>query len=47
MRIAVYCGSASGNKPEYLEAAVQLGRYFAAQGIDLVYGGGKVGLMGP
>ncbi|WP_028305115.1 TIGR00730 family Rossman fold protein [Oceanospirillum maris] len=46
MRIAVYCGSASGNKPEYLEAAVQLGRYFAAQGIDLVYGGGKVGLMG-
>ena len=46
MKIAVYCGSASGNKPEYIEAAEKLGRYFAAQGIDLVYGGGKVGLMG-
>lgn len=46
MKIAVYCGSASGNKPEYLAAARQLGHYFAEQGIDLVYGGGKVGLMG-
>lgn len=46
MKIAIYCGSASGNKPEYLAAAKQLGHYFAEQGIDLVYGGGKVGLMG-
>ncbi len=46
MKIAIYCGSASGSKPEYLEAATTLGHYFAEQGIDLVYGGGKVGLMG-
>lgn len=46
MKIAVFCGSSNGNNPEYVKAAQALGRYFAEQGIDLVYGGGKVGLMG-
>ncbi|GAA4042774.1 TIGR00730 family Rossman fold protein [Sphingomonas rosea] len=45
-RIAVYCGSAPGNDPVFAEAAVELIRAMAARGIDLVYGGGKLGLMG-
>jgi uncharacterized protein (TIGR00730 family) len=45
-RIAVYCGSAPGNDPAYADAAVALIRAMAGQGIDLVYGGGKLGLMG-
>jgi len=46
MRVAVYCGSASGNEPVFVEATKKLGKYFAEQGIDVVYGGGHVGLMG-
>ena len=46
MRIAVFCGSASGNNPEFISATKKLGKYFAENGIDVVYGGGKVGLMG-
>lgn len=46
MKIAVYCGSSSGNDPKYVEATKALGKFFAEQGIDVVYGGGKVGLMG-
>lgn len=46
MKIAVFCGSSTGNNPEYVEAAKRLGEYFAEHSIDLVYGGGKVGLMG-
>lgn len=46
MKVAVFCGSSSGNSPEYVKAAQSLGRYLAEQDIDLVYGGGKVGLMG-
>ncbi|MBM6550347.1 TIGR00730 family Rossman fold protein [Marinomonas ostreistagni] len=46
MKIAVYCGSSSGNHPEYTAATKALGKFFAEQGIDIVYGGGKVGLMG-
>jgi uncharacterized protein (TIGR00730 family) len=45
-RIAVYCGSAPGNDKAFAEAAVALVREMAARGIDLVYGGGKLGLMG-
>ena len=45
-RIAVYCGSSSGSDPAYLKAAETLGRTLAAEKIELVYGGGGVGLMG-
>ncbi|MBZ8134210.1 TIGR00730 family Rossman fold protein [Afifella sp. IM 167] len=44
--VCVYCGSAPGERPLYLEAAETLGRLFATEGIRLVYGGGSVGLMG-
>lgn len=44
--IAVFCGSRAGNDPVYAEAARALGRGLAAAGIRLVYGGGRVGLMG-
>ncbi len=46
MKVAVYCGSSMGNDEVYAEAARALGKYFAEQNISLVYGGGKVGLMG-
>jgi uncharacterized protein (TIGR00730 family) len=45
-RIAVYCGSAPGNDPVFAEAGVSLIREMAARKIDLVYGGGRLGLMG-
>ena len=44
--ICVYCGSASGKGPHYAEAAERLGTLMAEAGIELVYGGGSVGLMG-
>ncbi len=44
--ICVYCGSASGSDPVFAVAARTLGTAMAAGGIDLVYGGGGVGLMG-
>ncbi len=44
--IAVYCGSSSGNKEIYKQEAAATGRFLAQKGIDLVFGGGKVGLMG-
>lgn len=44
--ICVYCGSSSGALPAYTEAAVRLGQTLAQRSIDLIYGGGKVGLMG-
>ena len=46
MRIAVFCGSSSGDRPLYTEGAKAMGRYLAEHKIGLVYGGGKVGLMG-
>lgn len=46
MRIAVFCGSKVGNRPEYLQAAQRLGRQLAERRIGLVYGAGHVGLMG-
>ncbi len=45
-RIVVFCGSSLGFKPIYKEAAVELGNYFANNKIGLVYGGGKIGMMG-
>jgi uncharacterized protein (TIGR00730 family) len=45
-RIAVYCGSASPADPVYIESARMVGRTLAARGIGVVYGGGKLGLMG-
>ncbi|MBX9666838.1 MAG: TIGR00730 family Rossman fold protein [Candidatus Obscuribacterales bacterium] len=45
-RVAVYCGAATGRSPAYRAGAVALGHELANQGIQLVYGGGNVGLMG-
>jgi len=45
-RICVFCGSSKGARDNYLHAAQQLGRELVARGIELVYGGGNVGLMG-
>lgn len=45
-RICVFCGSNSGLDPIYLEAAEKVGEFLAANNIELVYGGGRVGLMG-
>ena len=45
-RICVFCGSSTGDNPQYAHAAVQLGREMARRGIGLVFGGGGVGLMG-
>lgn len=44
--LCVYCGAAAGIRPTYAEAARQLGRAMAERGIRLVYGGGRIGLMG-
>ncbi|WP_369928220.1 TIGR00730 family Rossman fold protein [Xanthomonas sp. NCPPB 2632] len=44
--LCVYCGSSSGSHPEYTEAAKAFGTRMAQENIALVYGGGKVGLMG-
>lgn len=46
MKIAVYCGSSSGKDTSFSEKTKILGEYLASAGIDIVYGGGKVGLMG-
>jgi len=45
-RIAVYCGSATPADPVYIAAARHVGRTLAERGIGVVYGGGKLGLMG-
>ncbi|WP_337245487.1 TIGR00730 family Rossman fold protein [Luteimonas sp. gir] len=44
--ICVYCGSNAGSKPIYAERAMALGDRIARDGLQLVYGGGNVGLMG-
>jgi uncharacterized protein (TIGR00730 family) len=44
--ICVYCGSSPGAREVYVEAAKMLGRELAARQIDIVYGGGRRGLMG-
>ncbi len=45
-RICVFSGSSPGNRPEYTEAAIALGQELVKNDIQLVYGGGDVGLMG-
>lgn len=45
-RIAVYCGSSSGANEIYRKQAAQLGKLLVKNNIELVFGGGKVGLMG-
>lgn len=45
-RICVFCGSNPGVNPLYLETAEKVGAFLAANNIELVYGGGRVGLMG-
>ena len=45
-RLCVYCGSSGAVDRQYREAATELGARLAAAGIGLVYGGGRVGLMG-
>lgn len=45
-RICVYCGSRFGASPRYGKLAVELGEEMVARNLDLVYGGGRVGLMG-
>ena len=45
-RLCVYCGSSGAVEARYREAASELGVRLAAAGIELVYGGGRVGLMG-
>jgi uncharacterized protein (TIGR00730 family) len=44
--ICVFCGSSKGNHPEYINQAKQLGTLLAKQDIELIYGGGNVGVMG-
>lgn len=44
--ICVYCSSSNAAAPAYMEAAAELGRALAREGMRLVYGGGGVGLMG-
>ena len=44
--VCVYCGSSGQVDPRYREAATRLGRGLAGRGITMVYGGGRIGLMG-
>ena len=46
MKVAVYCGSRPGNNPVFVDKARELGTWFGSHGIDVVFGGGHVGLMG-
>lgn len=45
-KIVVFCGSSLGFNPVYKNAAIALGNYFVNKNIELVYGGGKIGMMG-
>ncbi len=45
-RVCVFCGSSGGFSEVYRSAAVELGRFLSEQGLGLVYGGGRIGLMG-
>jgi uncharacterized protein (TIGR00730 family) len=45
-RLAVYCGSATPTDPRYIELARDVGAGLAGRGIGVVYGGGRLGLMG-
>ncbi len=45
-RVCVFCGSAPGRDPRYVEAARGFGALLARQGVEVVTGGGRVGMMG-
>ncbi len=45
-KIVVFCGSSLGFNPIYKQAAIELGNYFVVNDITLVFGGGKIGMMG-
>lgn len=45
-RLAVYCGSSPGDRPEFAEASRATAAAMIRRGVDLVYGGGRLGLMG-
>jgi hypothetical protein len=45
-RLAIYCGSATPADTTYIDAAREIGRTLAERGIGVVYGGGRLGLMG-
>lgn len=45
-KIAVFCGSSAGNDSVYSNQAYQLGKLLAKKNIELIYGGGSIGLMG-
>jgi hypothetical protein len=45
-RLAVYCGSAAGSRPEFADATRATAAAMVGHGVDLVYGGGRLGLMG-
>ena len=44
-RVCVFCGSSPGVRPAYAEAARHVGQALVARGLELVYGGGNIGLM--
>ncbi|SCA56940.1 conserved hypothetical protein [Candidatus Terasakiella magnetica] len=44
--LCVFCGSKNGNDPTYVEEAKALARMMAKKEIELVYGGGSIGIMG-
>ena len=45
-RVGVYCGSSDAVDPKYLDAAREMGRLLAGSGTGVVFGGGRIGLMG-
>ena len=45
-RLCVFCGASGGRNPRYVETASAVGAELARRGIELVYGGGRLGLMG-
>jgi uncharacterized protein (TIGR00730 family) len=46
MNVCIFCGSASGNRKDYADAATEMGSLIYHSGSSLVYGGGNIGLMG-
>jgi uncharacterized protein (TIGR00730 family) len=46
MRWCVFCGSSPGHDPRFVAAAAELGTALARRGIEIVFGGGRVGMMG-
>ncbi len=46
MRVCVFCGSNNGDRPGYRETAVAVARALVARDVGVVYGGGRIGLMG-